>query len=236
VKRLLFALLAALLLAGCGEERAGDGTASLWITRDRGEKVVLTAEVPAGLTAMEALRRKADVETRFGGRFVQSINGIEGSLTERRDWFYYVNGYDADRGATEYRLHDGDILWWDLRSWGKQMRVPVVVGAFPEPFLHGYGGERRPAAVRYTPAFERPARALGRILRADSVARWSTPVPDDANVFYVTEGLQSGLRAAFCDRSGEAGDPVCFTLVGDLRSLMRDPTRVRYRYEVVPWR
>ena len=60
MRRLLLALLAALLLAGCGEERGqGEGTASLWITRDRGEEVVLTADVPAGLTAMQALERKA---------------------------------------------------------------------------------------------------------------------------------------------------------------------------------
>jgi hypothetical protein len=236
VKRLLLALFAALLLAGCGEERGeGEGTASLWITRDRGEQVVLTADVPAGLTAMQALDREADIETRYGGRFVQSINGIEGSLSRQRDWFYFVNGYEGDRSASEYRLHAGDILWWDFRAWGEEMRAPVVVGAFPEPFLHGYQGVRRPAAVRYTPAFERSARALGRILRADSVALWSTPAPRDANVFYVTEGALSGLRAAYCGEAGEPGDPVCFTLVGDLRALVGDPARVRFRYEVVPW-
>jgi hypothetical protein len=236
VKRLFLALLAALLLAGCGEERSGEeGTAVLWITRDRGEEVVLAMDVPAGLTAMQALDRKADVETRFGGRFVQSINGIEGSLSRRRDWFYFINGYEGNRSASEYRLHDGDVLWWDFRDWGAEMRAPVVVGAFPEPFLHGYDGERRPAAVRYTPAFERSARALGRILRADSVARWSTPVPKGVNVFYVVEGLRSGLRGAYCDESGEPGDPVCFTLVGDLSALVENPARVRYRYEVVPW-
>jgi Domain of unknown function (DUF4430) len=236
VKRLLLALLATLLLAGCGEERGqGEGTASLWVTRDRGEEVVLTADVPAGLTAMQALQHEADVETRYGGRFVQSINGIEGSLSAQRDWFYFVNGYEGNRGAAEYRLHDGDVLWWDFRSWGEEMRAPVVVGAFPEPFLHGYDGERRSAAVRYTPTAEDSARALARVLRADSVASWSTPVPEEANVFYVTEGSRSGLRAAFCRGAGEPGDPVCFRLVGDPGTLVENPERVRFRYEVVPW-
>lgn len=236
MKRPLLALLAALLLAGCGEERGqGEGTASLWITRERGQEVVLTADVPAGLTAMQALQREADVETRYGGRFVKSINGIEGSLSRRHDWFYFVNGYEGDRGAAEYTLHEGDVLWWDFRAWGEEMRAPVVVGAFPEPFLHGYGGERRSAAVRYTRAFEDSARALGRILRADSVASWSTPAPRDANVFYVTEGVRSGLSAAFCGEAGEPGDPVCFRLVGDLSALIEDPERARFRYEVVPW-
>jgi hypothetical protein len=236
VRRLLLALLAALLLVGCGEERGqGEGTASLWITRDRGEEVVLTEDVPAGLTAMQALQREADVETRYGGRFVQSINGIEGSLSRRRDWFYFINGYEGDRGASEYTLHDGDVLWWDFRAWGEEMRAPVVVGAFPEPFVHGYDGERRSAAVRYTPALEDAARALGRILRADSVASLSTPAPKDANVFYVEAGPRAGLRAAFCREAGEPGDPVCFRLVGDVRPLVEDPERARFRYEVVPW-
>jgi hypothetical protein len=236
VRRLVLALLAALLLAGCGEERGqGEGSASLWVTRDRGEHVVLTADVPAGLTAMQALQREVDVETLFGGRFVQSINGVEGSLSSQRDWFYFVNGYEGDRSAAEYELHDGDVLWWDFREWGEQMRAPVVVGAFPEPFLHGYEGERRPAVVRYVPGAADSARALGRMLRADSVASLTTPVPEDANVFYVTEGSRPALRATFCSGAGEPGDPVCFRLVGDADALVESPECVRFRYEVVPW-
>ena len=89
-------------------------------------------------------RREADVETRYGGRFVQSIEGIEGDVGARADWFYFINGFEGDRSAAEYRLRDGDVDWWDFRSWRAQMRQPVVVGAFPEPFLHGYGGKTRP--------------------------------------------------------------------------------------------
>src|SRR4029450_12095838 len=77
----LAALLSALaILVGCGEEQAGEGRAALWTPRDRGADVIKTADVPAGISAMEALRREADVDTRYGGRFVQAINGIEGSV------------------------------------------------------------------------------------------------------------------------------------------------------------
>src|SRR3989442_1778376 len=127
VKRLAL-VLAAGVLAGCGGGEHGKAT--LWVTRDRGAQVILDRHVPAGLTAMQALDRVADIKTRYGGRYVQAIDGIEGSLSGRRDWFYFINGYEADRSAAEYRLHAGDVEWWDYRSWRGEMRRPVVVGAF----------------------------------------------------------------------------------------------------------
>jgi hypothetical protein len=130
-------LLLALVVAGCGGVRE-HGTATLWVTRDRGASVLYTGTVPAGLTAMQALERKRKVTTRYGGRFVQAIDGLQGSLTARRDWFYFVNGIEGDRSAAEVKLHDGDVEWWDFRAWsGSSMSVPVVVGAYPEPFRHG---------------------------------------------------------------------------------------------------
>ena len=143
--RLLAFLLVLLALAGCGGTSAGEGgeagTAALWVTRDRGAEVVLTAEVPAGLTVLQALDQVADIETRYGGRFVQAIEGIEGSLARRRDWFYFLNGIEPDVGAAEVRLRAGDVAWWDFRSWSGEMQQPVVVGAFPEPFRHGWDGQ-----------------------------------------------------------------------------------------------
>jgi hypothetical protein len=220
LRRLAILLLALGLLAGCGEEAAGRGAAQLWITRDRGSEVVLTAAVPAGISAMEALRRKADVETRYGGRFVQSIDGLEGGLAKQRDWFFYVNGYEADLAATEYTLHDGDVLWWDYRGWKGQLRVPVVVGAFPEPFLHGWNGARRPAIILGGPAeLEK---------RLASLIGASVGTADAANRLRLVPGTE--LRAKL---SGSPGDPVVFTLGRrTARRLLEDPSFVRYRYEV----
>ena len=147
MRRLPLLALVVALLAGCGGGRE-HGTATLWVTRDRGAHVVYTGTVPAGLTAMQALDRKLDITTRYGGRFVQSIDGIEGNASRQRDWFYFVNGIEADRGAAEYRLHPGDVEWWDYRSWAHgRMSVPIVVGAFPEPFVHGFDGSRNEVNV-----------------------------------------------------------------------------------------
>jgi hypothetical protein len=221
--RALGALLVLVLLAGCGGSAAGgeEGTAQLWVTRDRGAEVLVDAEVRAGQTLMRALAGQAEVETRYGGRYLQSVNGIAGSLDAQRDWFWFVNGYEGDRSAAEYRLRDGDVAWFDYRRWEREGEARVVVGAFPEPFLHGYAGETRDAVVRFEPGLEARARQLAETIGAGSVEPLGEPVPDDANVLEVREG--AGEMTAEL-RGETAGDPVRVVLAGEV-----DP---RLRYEV----
>jgi hypothetical protein len=222
-RRLALLLAAACLFAGCGEEAAGEGSAELWITRDRGSEVVLSTTVPAGISALEALRRKTDVETRYGGRFVQAIDGIEGDIAGQHDWFYFVNGYEADISAADYELHDGDVLWWDHRSWEGEMREPAVVGAFPEPFLHGWGGKKRPAVVRGPPG--EVSEGIAELVGADV-----NEALDGANELVLVPG--SGFRARL---EGSPGDPVVFELgLRDAQRLLDDPSLARYRYEGLP--
>ena len=231
MKRGFLVACALVLLTGCGHERAGSGRASLWVTRDRGATVLLVRTVPAGLTAMQALDREADVDTQYGGRFVHSIEGVTGDLSQRRDWFWFLNGVEADRSAADYRLRPGDVEWWDFRSWKHEMREPVVVGAFPEPFIHGYDGKTRPVVVRYARGRAAGARAIGRLLGATSVEPLSAPAPSDANVFYTVSGTLR-FTAALRDSSGGAGSPVQFVFAGDAAALARDPSRFRFRYQV----
>jgi Domain of unknown function (DUF4430) len=154
------ALLAALALAGCGLAAAGcgfgegderQGGASVRITRDFGHSEVgaaRVARVREDQTVMKLLQSEFDVDTRFGGRFVQSIDGIEAEGAGGQvDWFFFVNGVEAGVGAGEYELSPGDRVQWDYRDWSAAMRVPAIVGAFPEPFLHGLEGRRRPVRV-----------------------------------------------------------------------------------------
>ena len=130
-------LLLALVLAGCGGGGRAHGTATLWVTENRGANVVWSGAVPAGLNGIQTVERKLKVSTRYGGRFVQSIDGISGSLGKQRDWFFYVNGVEGGESAASVRLKPGDVLWWDYRHWtGATMDVPVVAGAYPQPFLH----------------------------------------------------------------------------------------------------
>jgi Domain of unknown function (DUF4430) len=221
--------LAVLLLAGCGGQR-GHGSARVWITRDRGASVLFTGRVPAGITAMQALDRVAKVKTRYGGRFVQAIDGLSGSLSAQRDWFYFVNGIEADRSAAEYRLHRGDLEWWDYRSWRNAMSVPVVIGAFPEPFLHGYDGHWRPTRVVYEPGARNAARAIARIVQG-RVAPLTPELPPNANVVLVHTGV--GPSSIAIGRGPRA--PVLLSVTPrDALRLARDPTLVRFRYQGVP--
>ena len=140
--RAALVLALALALAGCGGGGRAHGTATLWVTQDRGGQVLFAGPVPAGLDGIQAVERKLKVTTRYGGRYLQSIAGVSGSLTNQRDWFFFVNGIEGDRSATDVTLHPGDVLWWDYRRWsGSAMSVPVVLGAYPEPFLHGFPGK-----------------------------------------------------------------------------------------------
>ncbi len=141
---------AAVAIAGCGLG-PGRGTSDVTLTVTRGFGTaqlgsVTGKRVPGSETVMRMLERSFRVSTRYGGGFVESIDGLSGS-SSRRDWFYYVNGVQASVGAASTAVHRGDQIWWDLHDWSATESVPAVVGSFPEPFVHGSGGRRLPTAL-----------------------------------------------------------------------------------------
>jgi hypothetical protein len=212
-------------------ESGDESTAELWITRDHGAEVLLEADVPSGLTVLQALDQVADIETRYGGRFVQSIDGVEGSLAKQQDWFYFLNGIEPDVGAAEVRLHPGDVVWWDFRAWGEQMEAPVVVGAFPEPFLHGFDGKARPVDVRAPAEVAGVAAALEELLTG-------TAGQGEPNVFVLDVRAGAEGASLHAERGSGNDDPVTFTLSGSLEAvraaaerLAADPELVRFHYE-----
>jgi hypothetical protein len=148
------ALLVALAAAGCGLGAGSDlGDVSIRVTRDFGaENLVKPAGegVTEADTVMRVLERDAEIETSYGGGFVQSIEGLEAQESGDHgpeDWFFYVNGVESAVGAAEYGLNGGEAIWWDYHRWRRAMRVPAVVGSWPQPFAGGYEGDRHPVAV-----------------------------------------------------------------------------------------
>jgi hypothetical protein len=151
---MLAALLCAVAAAGCGfgPGSSSDGDATLTVTRDFGAERLVDAKLsdpPESETVMRFLDGEADVETRYGGGFVQSIDGLEGGERgdQAFDWFFYVNGIESPIGAAEARVYGGDRVWWDYREWTGAMRVPAVVGSWPDPFVHGSEGKAFPVRI-----------------------------------------------------------------------------------------
>jgi Domain of unknown function (DUF4430) len=149
----VLALALALVAGGCGAG-AGDrpDEVKLTVTDGFGARTVLDrpgADVRGDDTVMRLLQRNAEVQTRFGGGFVQSIGDLRGGREDGRpvDWFYFVNGVLAERGAASVDVHAGDRIWWDRHDWGGASRIPAVVGSYPEPFVNGRDGERLPTRL-----------------------------------------------------------------------------------------
>ena len=149
------ALACAAATAGCGlgPGSSSSGTATLVVTRDYGSRTLVAAsdhDPPESETVLRLLDREADITTRYGGGFVQSINGLSGTDSggRRYDWFFYVNGRESPVGATDVRVRAGDRIWWDYRDWTGAMRVPEVVGSWPEPFAQASTDPDRRLPVR----------------------------------------------------------------------------------------
>jgi hypothetical protein len=168
-------LLLAAIFGGCPAPPANSGgqaSVTVAVTRDFGQELILAEEliIEDGTDAMEALQAVAEVETKYGGGFVEAINGLSSEEAKRLDWLYYINGISLSLGAKDYRLRDGDVEQWDLRDWGYLQFVPAIIGAFPQPFLNGIRGEVRPTAVVYDAPFAEEAGALAAKLEERGVA------------------------------------------------------------------
>ena len=141
-------------------------TVKIVVTTDFGKEVMLeqTIEIEPDTSALEALKRVATVETKYGGNFVDAINGVSsqymGANGSKKDWLWYVNGVSSNIGANDYVLKDNDIEHWDFRDWSYQQFIPAIIGEFPQPFLNGYHGKVKPTVIVYEEWFQDCAQLL----------------------------------------------------------------------------
>lgn len=200
----LVALAALLALAGCG---LGPGPAPtdvrLTVTRDFGAHALLRSGAPrvrGQETVMSLLMRNSKVGTRYDGGFVQSIDGLSGGHDgpDPVDWFYYINGLEAGKGAAETIVRPGDRIWWDRHDWSQAEASPAVVGSFPQPFQNGIEGKRLPVRVECA-------------------------VPSSAACETVTRRLRAvGVLTAVAAPTGAPAPHVLRVLVGPFSALARD--------------
>lgn len=228
------ALGAALATAGCGLGPGADvGAVELTVTRDYGAVPMLQRSLEAreSDTVMRLLEGEAEIETRYGGGFVQSIDGVAQRQSSGSggpfDWFFYVDGVESPIGAAEYDLEGGERVWWDYRDWSATNHVAAVVGSWPAPFAAGIGGRRHPVAVECreggaaceatVEALERegvevasgsPEKAI-RVLvgpwhrvRTDATARLIEDGPAESGVFADFEATGDGYEVVALDEEG----------------------------------
>jgi hypothetical protein len=167
VTRAIAACVLAIAIGGCGfgagEKKAGG--VELRVTRNFGQADTFAdskkTSVRESDTVMRFLQSGHKVTTRFGGGFVQSIDGLAGNQSAEHDWFYYVNGSEASVGAADYKLQPGDVVQWDHHDWAATQHVPAIVGAFPQPFVHGLTGKRLPTRLACEDDNSRACRTVG---------------------------------------------------------------------------
>ncbi|MBK5232473.1 MAG: DUF4430 domain-containing protein [Thermoleophilia bacterium] len=142
-----------MVFSGCGLGAGSqEGTAELLVTRDHGSEVLADKtldDLTESENAIRVLDDNAEVETRYGGGFVQSVDGLEGGTPGGRsfDWFFSVNGIVSEVGGAEFPVNAGDQVWWDYRDWTDAMEIGAVVGAFPAPMAGGYDGKEWPVSI-----------------------------------------------------------------------------------------
>jgi hypothetical protein len=173
-------ILATLQLGGCATESPAGTNESIAVrvvvSKDFGQQILLDRELemPVGSSSMAALKQVAEVETAYGGGFVNSINGFSSEFTggqeKQYDWLVYFNGIQSNAGALDYTMHHGDVQRWDFHHWNFRIFIPAIIGDFPEPFLHGYRGQVKPTVIVYDGGFEQNAEELEAALTSLGVA------------------------------------------------------------------
>ncbi|MGI9021514.1 MAG: DUF4430 domain-containing protein [Solirubrobacterales bacterium] len=230
--RMLAGTAAALVLAapaGCGfgEGVESRGEAELRVTRDYGSEVLVDATVSdpsESETVLRALDAEVEVETRYGGAFVQSIDGLAGGVQgeNKVDWFFYVDGVESSVGAGEVEVQPGMRIWWDHHEWSGVMRVPAVVGSFPEPLAQSSTDDPKPVRLECagggeacSEAGERLAEAgvdftnepFGSVAGSDElrvlVGEWEELRRDETAALIEEGPQQSGVFAAPVRTNGE---------------------------------
>ncbi|MDP4001321.1 MAG: DUF4430 domain-containing protein [bacterium] len=79
----------------------------------------ITYQGVEGRNALDLLKETHNIETQeFSGigEFVNSIGGIEPDSSHF--WGFYINGQQAQVGASQYETSSGDVIEWKLEKIG----------------------------------------------------------------------------------------------------------------------
>ena len=219
-----------------------DEAITLIITSDFGRNTIFEQVIndKEGTTAMEALTKAVQVETKYDGGFVSAINNIgpeyEKASGKKKDWFFYMNGIASNTGAAGYTLVNGDVEHWDYRHWGYHQFVPAIIGAFPHPFIKGFHGNVQPATVVYEAEFRAYAEDLAEKLGSKGTTRITsveyrtiTDTAQEENNLIIIAGKDNSLITELNSSHRKLGLFACFN--GDTLVTLDDAGNVAYEYE-----
>lgn len=171
---MMLLLMMAVLLIGCSKPQTMEGKEiEILITRDFGKEKLDSKVLNfiSETTVMDMMEDYFDIETAYGGSFVNSIGGLKSGFTDEKskkkmDWFYYINGRFAEIGAADYDILPGDIIIWDYHDWSSEVRMTSIIGAYPNNFVNDLEGNRMPTIIQYALGYEDEAKKIADYLKA----------------------------------------------------------------------
>ncbi|MBL0386137.1 DUF4430 domain-containing protein [Tumebacillus sp. ITR2] len=171
---------------------ATNGNFELSVTEYFGNNSVFNEPVAVSTeqSLLDTMRDHLDIETAYGGSFVNGINGTKSGYTsksiftrKKRDWFYYVNGSVSPVGADAVKPKPGDAIWWDYHDWsGDGSSTPSVVASYPHPFTTGYNGAQPGTTIYFSGDHVSDANRLANALRGFGAGNVSTAAYADGSV------------------------------------------------------
>jgi hypothetical protein len=205
-------LLVVLVAAGCGKaDVPTGGPVTLTVSQDFGAERLAPSqrETAEESETVLALLERTSLDVKASGSSVQEILGVSGGQKDGKpvSWFLYVNGIAAEEGAGERKLYAGDRIWWDHH---RKVRVPAVVGAFPEPFKSGIDGKKLPIRLVCMGAEDRSCNEVETRLKnagIGGIAR-SNLESSPGEVVRILVGRWSEVRKDIASRTLEAGPSV----------------------------
>jgi hypothetical protein len=142
------------------------------VSKDFGNETVFDKNIPfeEDTSIMDIMQENFDIETAYGGGFVNAINGIKSGFTgakekRKRDWFYYVNGILSQVGAGDFYLKPDDVVIWDYHDWSNNMYMSSIIGAYPKNFICDDEDAVEKTEIRYDKTYENESKKLAVFLK-----------------------------------------------------------------------
>jgi|LGOV01.1.fsa_nt_gb hypothetical protein len=142
--KLTWLLIILIALLGCSKESVSsidNIQVEVIVSENFGNRIIdkKTIKIDSDLTVMDIMLDNFEVETVYGGSFINAIGNLESGFTNKNkkkkyDWFYYVNGISAEVGADEYYLDEGDQIVWDYHNWESGSGLNSIISAYPSNF------------------------------------------------------------------------------------------------------